>query len=136
MLLFFIAELALATLGFVFPQKVTGVLEKHLTSKLIEFYREDPDLQNIIDFTQQEVCFVPNFLKYWQVNLQFYFAPTSSNVVAWAKVGTWTGLRMNTSTAQKPTLLLKDVLSPSHAAEILQTLMYVFVGNIIQELVF
>jgi hypothetical protein len=45
----------LATLGFVFPQKVTGVFEKHLTSKLIEFYREDPDLQNIIDFTQQEV---------------------------------------------------------------------------------
>ncbi|KAI9556927.1 tetraspanin-33 [Daphnia magna] len=54
LLLFFIAELALATLGFVFPQKVTGILEKHLTSKLIEFYREDPDLQNIIDFTQQE----------------------------------------------------------------------------------
>lgn len=49
------AEMAVATIGFVFPQKVTGVLEKHLTSKLIEFYREDPDLQNIIDFTQQEV---------------------------------------------------------------------------------
>jgi len=58
LLLFFIAELALATLGFVFPQKVTGVLEKHLTSKLIEFYREDPDLQNIIDFTQQEVSYL------------------------------------------------------------------------------
>lgn len=55
MLLFFIAEMAIATIGFVFPQKVTGILEKHLTSKLIEFYREDPDLQNIIDFTQQEV---------------------------------------------------------------------------------
>jgi tetraspanin-33 len=53
--LFFIAELAIATVGFVFPQKVTGIIEKHLTSKLIEFYREDPDLQNIIDFTQQEV---------------------------------------------------------------------------------
>lgn len=49
--------MAIATIGFVFPQKVTGILEKHLTSKLIEFYREDPDLQNIIDFTQQEVEF-------------------------------------------------------------------------------
>ena len=35
---------------------MTGVIEKHLTNKLIERYREDADLQNIIDFTQQEVC--------------------------------------------------------------------------------
>lgn len=55
LLLFFVAELAIATFGFVFPQKVTGILEKHLTTKLIESYRDDPDLQNIIDFTQQEV---------------------------------------------------------------------------------
>ena len=35
---------------------MTGVIEKHLTNKLIERNREDADLQNIIDFTQQEVC--------------------------------------------------------------------------------
>ena len=67
-------ELALATFGFVFPSKVTGIIEKHLTDRLIERYREDPDLQNIIDFTQQEFqcCGLSqNSYKDWSKNEYF-----------------------------------------------------------------
>ncbi len=53
---------------------------------------------------------------------------SSSNVVDWVKVDSWTGLRMNISTAQKLILLLKDVLFRFHVAEILRTLMY---GNLL-----
>jgi len=80
LLLFFLAELGLATIGFVFPQKVTGVIEKHLTNKLIERYREDADLQNIIDFTQQEFqCCGLSQNGYMDWSNNEYFNCTSSN---------------------------------------------------------
>lgn len=69
-----------------------------------------------------------NFFNNSAKTLCIFFYSLSSNAVDWVKVDTWTGLRMNISTAQKLTLQLKDVLCPFHVAGILQTLMY---GNIL-----
>ncbi|KAH8420276.1 hypothetical protein KR009_008580, partial [Drosophila setifemur] len=43
-----------AIICFVFPQYMNTFLEKQFTDKIIHSYREDPDLQNFIDFAQQE----------------------------------------------------------------------------------
>ena len=55
LLIFFLLEMAIAITGFVFPHKMQSVLEEHFTDKIIHTYREDVDLQNLIDFAQQEV---------------------------------------------------------------------------------
>jgi len=47
--------MAIAIMGFVFPHKMQSVLEEQFTDKIIHTYREDVDLQNLIDFAQQEV---------------------------------------------------------------------------------
>lgn len=47
--------MAIAILGFVFPHSMQSVLEENFTDKIIHTYRDDPDLQNFIDFAQQEV---------------------------------------------------------------------------------
>lgn len=47
--------MALAIIGFVFPSAMHNILEESFTDKIIHTYREDPDLQNFIDFAQQEV---------------------------------------------------------------------------------
>lgn len=47
--------MALAIIGFVFPSAMHNMLEESFTDKIIHTYREDPDLQNFIDFAQQEV---------------------------------------------------------------------------------
>lgn len=56
----------MAIVGFVFPHSMQSVLEENFTDKIIHTYRDDPDLQNFIDFAQQEVfnlpCDVENFL--------------------------------------------------------------------------
>ncbi|KAG8227186.1 hypothetical protein J437_LFUL003392 [Ladona fulva] len=54
LLIFFLLEMAVAIIGFVFPHTMQSVLEESFTDKIIESYREDPDLQNFIDFAQQE----------------------------------------------------------------------------------
>lgn len=45
----------MAILCFVFPTKVEGFLSGRITDNFIKKYREDPDLQNFIDFLQMEV---------------------------------------------------------------------------------
>uniref|UniRef100_A0A182K8X8 Tetraspanin n=1 Tax=Anopheles christyi TaxID=43041 RepID=A0A182K8X8_9DIPT len=54
LLVFFLCEMAIAITAFVFPHKVNAVLEESFTDKIITTYRDDPDLQNLIDFAQQE----------------------------------------------------------------------------------
>ncbi|KAH8261979.1 hypothetical protein KR026_012517 [Drosophila bipectinata] len=47
-------EMAIAIICFVFPQYMNTFLEKQFADKIIHSYRDDPDLQNFIDFAQQE----------------------------------------------------------------------------------
>lgn len=50
--------MAIAIMGFVFPHTMQSLLEERLSDKIIHMYREDADLQNFIDFAQQEVLFM------------------------------------------------------------------------------
>lgn len=54
LLLFFLFEMAIAIMCFVFPHNMNSFLEDSFTDKIIHTYRDDPDLQNLIDFAQQE----------------------------------------------------------------------------------
>ncbi|XP_065156029.1 tetraspanin-33-like [Atheta coriaria] len=54
LLVFFLLEMGIAIIGFVFPQSMQSMLEENFTDKIIHTYRDDPDLQNFIDFAQQE----------------------------------------------------------------------------------
>ncbi|XP_034254530.1 tetraspanin-33-like [Thrips palmi] len=54
LLVFFLLEMAIAIMGFVFPHTMQSMLEETLSDKIIHMYREDADLQNFIDFAQQE----------------------------------------------------------------------------------
>ena len=54
LLVFFLLEMAIAIMGFVFPHTMQSLLEETLSDKIIHMYREDADLQNFIDFAQQE----------------------------------------------------------------------------------
>ncbi|KMQ92482.1 tetraspanin-33-like isoform 1 protein [Lasius niger] len=54
LLIFFLLEMGVAIVGFVFPHALQSLLEESFTDKIIQTYREDPDLQNFIDFGQQE----------------------------------------------------------------------------------
>lgn len=47
--------MAVAVVGFVFPHAMQATLEESFTDKIIHSYRDDADLQNFIDFAQQEV---------------------------------------------------------------------------------
>lgn len=47
--------MGIAIMGFVFPHSMQSMLEENFTDKIIHTYRDDPDLQNLIDFAQQEV---------------------------------------------------------------------------------
>lgn len=58
LLVFFLLEMGVAIVGFVFPHTLQSLLEESFTDKIIQSYREDPDLQNFIDFGQQEVSLV------------------------------------------------------------------------------
>lgn len=54
LLLVFLLEMAVAIVGFVFPHNMNTFLEDSLTEKVIHLYRDDPDMQNFIDYAQQE----------------------------------------------------------------------------------
>lgn len=62
LLMFFLLEMALAALGFIFPYKVSGFLEGTLSDELIQNYRDDLDFQNLIDLVQKdfECCGISN----------------------------------------------------------------------------
>lgn len=55
LLIFFLLEMLVAVIGFVFPHHIQATLEESFTEKIIHMYRDDADLQNLIDFAQQEV---------------------------------------------------------------------------------
>jgi hypothetical protein len=61
--------LAIAIMGFVFPHAMQSVLEEQFTDKIIHTYREDVDLQNLIDFAQQEV----RSFKFLRITLKLLF---------------------------------------------------------------
>jgi tetraspanin-33 len=44
----------IAIVGFIFPSAMNQILEESLTDRIIYRYRDDVDLQNLIDFLQQE----------------------------------------------------------------------------------
>lgn len=52
--------MGIAIVGFVFPHTLQSLLEESFTDKIIQTYREDPDLQNFIDFGQQKVKILIN----------------------------------------------------------------------------
>jgi len=62
LLMFFLVEMALAALGFIFPYKVSGFLEGTLSDEFIQNYRDDLDFQNLIDLVQKdfECCGISN----------------------------------------------------------------------------
>lgn len=58
LLVFFLLEMGVAIVGFVFPSAMQATLEEYVTDRIIHSYRDDPDLQNFIDFAQQQVSVV------------------------------------------------------------------------------
>lgn len=64
LLIFFLLEMGIAILGFVFPHNMQATLEESFTDKIIHTYRDDPDLQNLIDFAQKEVLILLKKNKY------------------------------------------------------------------------
>ena len=54
LLVFFLLEMALAAVGFIFPHKLASFLEGTLSDELISNYRDDLDFQNLIDLIQDE----------------------------------------------------------------------------------
>uniref|UniRef100_A0A8D9A239 Tetraspanin n=1 Tax=Cacopsylla melanoneura TaxID=428564 RepID=A0A8D9A239_9HEMI len=54
LLVFFLLEMLIAVIGFVFPHHMQATLEESFTDKIIHMYRDDADLQNLIDFAQKE----------------------------------------------------------------------------------
>lgn len=54
LLIFFLAEMTLMALAFIYPHKLTEFLETELSEKLIASYRDDIDFQNLIDLVQQD----------------------------------------------------------------------------------
>ncbi|CAF1685351.1 unnamed protein product [Rotaria magnacalcarata] len=68
----FFAQLAFGTLVFIYREKVKNESEKQLMV-MIESYRDDPDLQNMIDWIQRDwlhCCGVNNY-RNWESNIYF-----------------------------------------------------------------
>merc|ERR1711915_626801 len=89
LLIFFLAEMTLLALSFIYPNKLTEFLETELSEQLIKSYRDDLDFQNLIDLVQQD----------------FKCCGISSKDIK-------TGAKMNISIAlhvKKTILVLKDV---------------------------
>lgn len=55
LLIFFLAEMTIIALGFIYPNKLTEFMETKLSDQLIQSYRDDLDFQNIIDLVQQDL---------------------------------------------------------------------------------
>lgn len=54
LLVFFLGEMALAALGFIYPNKISEFMEGSLSDELIKNYRDDLDFQNLIDLLQKD----------------------------------------------------------------------------------
>lgn len=83
LLLLFIAEVILSSLAFIFPSTLSHFVKDRLSKDLITLYREDTNLQNLIDIIQMEFkcCGVSdNGFKDWSMNIYFncsLFNPSS-----------------------------------------------------------
>lgn len=81
LLVFFLVEMALAALGFIFPNKLTNFLETKFSDELISNYRDDLDFQHVVDLVQTEFecCGISsNGYKDWSKNI--YFNCTEDNL--------------------------------------------------------
>ncbi|KAJ0170737.1 hypothetical protein K1T71_013509 [Dendrolimus kikuchii] len=54
LLILFLVEMGGAVCGFVFPRSLHGLLELSFTERVVHAYRDDPDLQNFIDYAQRD----------------------------------------------------------------------------------
>ncbi|XP_063541812.1 tetraspanin-33-like [Cydia strobilella] len=54
LLILFLVEMGGAVCGFAFPRSLHGFLEIGFTERVLHAYRDDPDLQNFIDFAQSD----------------------------------------------------------------------------------
>ncbi|KAH8394348.1 hypothetical protein KR215_008874 [Drosophila sulfurigaster] len=81
LLIFFLMEMVIAIICFVFPQHMNEFVEYQFTDKIIHYYRDDPDLQNFIDFAQQQFkcCGLSN-AGYHDWNKNEYFNCSSPSV--------------------------------------------------------
>jgi len=74
LLIFFLAEMLLLALSFIYPNKLTEFLETELSEQLIKSYRDDLDFQNLIDLVQQDYeCCGINSEGYKQWSKNEYF---------------------------------------------------------------
>jgi len=74
LLIFFLAEMTLLALSFIYPNKLTEFLDDELSEKLIQSYRDDLDFQNLIDLVQHdfECCGIgTDGYKEWSKNEYF-----------------------------------------------------------------
>ncbi|XP_065565129.1 tetraspanin-33-like isoform X4 [Artemia franciscana] len=81
LLIFLLAELGLAICALIYPHIIIGVVDKQLTDAVIKDYREKPDLQNLIDFTQIEFgcCGLTERYGYHDWSKNEYFMCNESN---------------------------------------------------------
>ncbi|XP_014253246.1 tetraspanin-33-like [Cimex lectularius] len=54
LLIFFLLEMAIAIIGFVFPHTMQTIIQDSFTVQIIHKYRDNDDLRNFIDFAQKE----------------------------------------------------------------------------------
>lgn len=79
LLIFFLAEMTLLALSFIYPNKLTEFLEEELSDELIQSYRDDLDFQNLIDLVQHDfTCCGINSDGYMQWSKNEYFNCTKN----------------------------------------------------------
>ncbi|XP_072125530.1 tetraspanin-33 isoform X3 [Mobula birostris] len=87
LLLILLLQVTVATLGFIFSEKVekkaVGLLEKGIIR-----YRDDLDLQNLIDYIQKKVLntmcgYETQQLKFWTARKKIYTAGCLDTIVQW-----------------------------------------------------
>ena len=96
LLIFFLAEMTLLALSFIYPNKLTEFLDDELSEKLIQSYRDDLDFQNLIDLVQVHL----KIIIYHTISISFIFS-TTLNVAELGQTVIKSGARMSTSTAQE-----------------------------------
>lgn len=83
LLVFFLVEMALAALGFIFPNKLTDFMENKFSDELISNYRDDLDFQHVVDLVQTEFecCGISSEgYQDWSKNIYFNCAEDNQSV--------------------------------------------------------
>ena len=73
LLIFFLAEMTLLALSFIYPNKLTEFLDDELSEKLIQSYRDDLDFQNLIDLVQVHLEIIIYHPIYYIIHFQHDF---------------------------------------------------------------